>query len=151
MSENKDLPESSYPELKLPEEGFKSSIPESLLQNCDPQIRWIMEEISKNTQATTWVCQGLLDTNKQVRRTNGRLLKAESDVKQIKEVAEIQKEQNKAIAPFIKALSQFANLWQYRVFRWMVYLAILTIVLYIYPYFLAHKIELITFFTKFLN
>ena len=74
--ELEDLTESStYPVIELPE--FDSTIPEHLLQDVSRENRFVMENINIQTQYIKWLCQSAIDTNHQVRKTNGRLKKVE--------------------------------------------------------------------------
>ena len=85
QSPNDQLPTSDYPQLELPEGGFKSNIPEYLLKDSDPQMKWLMEKMSENTQMTEWTGHGVLDTNIHVRHTNGRLKLAEKEILRLKQ------------------------------------------------------------------
>ena len=80
-SNHEQLPESSYPELVKPE--FKSQIPEHLLANASPAERHMMEQLSMLASFADWSVEAHLSTNSAVRRTNGRLLKAESKLDEI--------------------------------------------------------------------
>lgn len=77
------LPASSYPELDIPE--FKSQIPAHLLAASTPAEQHIISELSKLGQFADWSVRAHLSTNGQVRRTNGRLLKAEAAIADIKD------------------------------------------------------------------
>lgn len=68
--------DSTYPRIELPE--FNSSIPEHLLENVSKENRFVMENLSIQTQYIKWLCQAAVDTNQQVRKTNGRLIKVEN-------------------------------------------------------------------------
>jgi hypothetical protein len=81
MSENnslhdQDIHNSNYPALELPE--FESSIPEHLLEGVSKDTKFIMENINIQTQYIKWLCEAAIDTNEQVRKTNGRLTKVEN-------------------------------------------------------------------------
>lgn len=67
---------STYPELELPH--FESTIPEHLLQDVSKETRFVMENINIQTQYIKWLCEAAIDTNHQVRKTNGRLKKVET-------------------------------------------------------------------------
>ena len=68
--------ESTYPQLELPE--FESTIPEHLLTGVSKETQFVMENINIQTQYIKWLCQSAVDTNHQVRKTNGRLKKVET-------------------------------------------------------------------------
>jgi len=71
---------SDYPALSLPDGGFKSNIPKHLLEGATPSDKWIMEELSKNTQATEFCMRAAVEANALIRQTNGRLRVAESQL-----------------------------------------------------------------------
>lgn len=68
-----DRPQSSYnyPELDKPE--FKSSIPPHLLNNTDDQTKYVLKQLDMINQQNEWLIRAAVDTNEQVRHTNGRL------------------------------------------------------------------------------
>lgn len=68
--------ESTYPQLGLPE--FESTIPEHLLAGVSRETQFVMENINIQTQYIKWLCEAAIDTNHQVRKTNGRLKKVET-------------------------------------------------------------------------
>ena len=80
-SSHEQLPESSYPELVKPE--FKSQIPEHLLANASPAEKHMMAQLSRLASFADWSVEAHLSTNGAVRRTNGRLLKAEAKLEDI--------------------------------------------------------------------
>ncbi len=82
-SKPEQLPESSYPELVKPD--FKSQIPEHLLANSSAAEKHIMAQLSRLSSFADWSVEAHLSTNGAVRRTNGRLLKAEAKLEQIDE------------------------------------------------------------------
>jgi len=67
---------STYQKLELPE--FDSAIPEHLLHNISKENQFVMENISIQTQYIKWLCNAAVETNHQVRKTNGRLLVVEN-------------------------------------------------------------------------
>ncbi len=75
MSDHNTEHESEYPPLSLP--VFESEIPEHLLKNVSQEDRFLMENINVQTQYIKWLCQSAVDTNLQVRKTNGRLRRVE--------------------------------------------------------------------------
>ena len=68
--------DSTYPKLELPE--FESTIPPHLLTGVSRENQFVMENINIQTQYIKWLCEAAIDTNQQVRKTNGRLKKVES-------------------------------------------------------------------------
>lgn len=97
--------QSDYPQLKLPQDGWKSNIPEHLLTNAEPEIAWLMQEMSKNTQATEWNSRAALDTNNQVRKTNGRLKNAEHKVEVMEAEIISLKSQMAVVNPIVNTIS----------------------------------------------
>lgn len=67
---------SDYPELESP--NIEPHIPEHLLENLTPEMRHLIEQNSIQNQYMGWVLKAIVDTNKQVRKTNGRLKKVET-------------------------------------------------------------------------
>lgn len=67
--------ESNYPQLELPD--FESTIPPHLLEGVSKETQFVMENLNIQTQYIKWLCQSAMDTNMQVRKTNGRLKKVE--------------------------------------------------------------------------
>lgn len=84
LDDDKSIPESSYAALKPPEE-FKSQIPDHLLADATPQDKHIMAALSINSQYSAWLVNAALETHSQVRRTNGKLLKAEAEISALKD------------------------------------------------------------------
>lgn len=89
MSDHSDdssspIPESTYAALKPPGE-FKSQIPSHLLVDATPQDQHILHTLSIGAQYSEWLVNAALETHSQVRRTNGRLLRAEADIAQLKD------------------------------------------------------------------
>lgn len=68
--------DSTYPKIDLPD--FNSTIPEHLLHDVSRENRFVMENLNIQTQYIKWLCESAVDTNHQVRKTNGRLKKVES-------------------------------------------------------------------------
>lgn len=68
--------ESAYPSLSLPH--FESEIPEHLMKDVPTEARYAMEHINIQTQYIKWLCHAVIDTNLQVRKTNGRLRRVET-------------------------------------------------------------------------
>jgi hypothetical protein len=87
--EDQPIPESTYPVLARPE--FKSQIPAPLLENASETDRYIMEQLSKLGQFAAWSVDAQLSTNEQVRHTNGRVKRAESNI------AHIQQDEQKVV------------------------------------------------------
>lgn len=76
-------PDSTYAQLVAPAE-FKSQIPAYLLNGASDQDKHIMAELSIGSQYNKWLVNALVETHAQVRRTNGRLIRAEEDLKDLK-------------------------------------------------------------------
>lgn len=76
--------QSQYPELKIPSEGWQSSIPAHLLESASEADRWLMTEMSKNTQATTFACQGAVDLSNRLRELNGKTYRNEQSAQESK-------------------------------------------------------------------
>jgi hypothetical protein len=84
MPHNDDvIPDSTYAQLQPPGE-FKSEIPAYLLNGASDQDKHIMEALSVGAQYNRWLVNALVETHAQVRRTNGRLIRAEEDIKHLK-------------------------------------------------------------------
>lgn len=85
MSHDHDdvIPDSTYPALQPPVE-FKSQIPDLLLVGASPTDRYMLEQMSILRQYNDWKVQALLGQDKQLRHTNGRLIRAEEDLKDLK-------------------------------------------------------------------
>ena len=88
-SNDQDIPESTYPVLIKP--TFESQIPEPLLEGASPADRYIMEQLSKLSQFADWSVNAHLSTDSSVRKTNGRLIRAERNV------ADLQKAEDRVI------------------------------------------------------
>ncbi len=77
------VPESSYPPLEVPQ--FRSQIPEHLLQGANASDHFILEQLSILTQSAEWSNRAHVSTMESVRKTNGRLIRAEDEIKSLKE------------------------------------------------------------------
>lgn len=75
--------DSTYPILERPD--FKSSIPDHLLAGATPSDKYILEQISILSQSVPWLVEAAMTNNHLIRATNGRLLRAESNIKEYKE------------------------------------------------------------------
>lgn len=127
-----EQPHSDYPELKLPVGGWQSTIPSHLLDGATPADRWMMEEMSKNTQATEFCVRAALSTNEQVRLTNGRLRAAESQLVDLEDDMDAAKSdvsalgsQFRRIKPFLDSLTTARTLLKSKVFRVMLLITVL--------------------------
>ncbi len=76
-------PDSTYAQLIAPTE-FRSQIPTHLLARASDEDKYIMSELSIGAQYNKWLVNALVETHAQVRRTNGRLIRAEEDIKGLK-------------------------------------------------------------------
>ena len=77
-SSDQVIPESTYPALVKPE--FKSQIPAPLLESASESDRYIMEQLSILTQFADWSVNAHMVTDSSVRKTNGRLIRAEANI-----------------------------------------------------------------------
>lgn len=75
--------ESTYPPLEKPE--FKSQIPEHLLAGASEAEKHIVSQLSILMQSAEWSIHAHLSTDQNVRKTNGRLIRAETDIGHMKE------------------------------------------------------------------
>jgi hypothetical protein len=62
---------SNYPELEKP--SFHDNIPSHLLVNIDEKDRYVIQQLSMISQQNEWLIRAAIDTNEQVRHTNGRV------------------------------------------------------------------------------
>ncbi len=127
-------PESKYPPLQKPD--FKPNIPSFLTENASEQDRFIIEQISILSQYVKWSVDTQIQVHSQVRTTNGRLMKAEGDIGEIKADVGVLNAQAGAVAPFLKPISMFSALWEYRAFRWVFWAGIVFFLGILYPYYL---------------
>jgi hypothetical protein len=81
--DNHVLPESTYPSLERPD--FKSQIPPHLLADASEAEKHIVEQLSVLTQFAQWSTTAHISTMESVRKTNGRLIKAENDIADLQE------------------------------------------------------------------
>lgn len=110
-------------ELKLPEQGFVSSIPPSLLKDCEPQMAWLMHEVSKNTAATEFACRGAVELSSHLRTLNGKTYRSERGIEDLRaEVAQLKadnlvlKAQVLSLAPIVTTVSTTKMLLTNKVF-----------------------------------
>ena len=75
-SDLSDAESSSYPELEKP--LFHDNIPAHLLVNIDEESRYVIQQLSLISQQNEWLIRAAIDTNEQVRHTNGRVKGLES-------------------------------------------------------------------------
>jgi hypothetical protein len=66
----------NYPPLEKPE--FQPTIPPHLLKDVDPSTKYVLEQLDMITQQSEWLIKAAVDTNTQVRHTNGRIRNLES-------------------------------------------------------------------------
>lgn len=67
--------DSDYPALNIP--NFEAKIPEHLMNDLSDDIKFMLQQSSIQSQSLEWLCKATLDTNVQVRKTNGRLKSVE--------------------------------------------------------------------------
>lgn len=73
MSNPKPEDDSEIPVVAVPPGGFSSKIPSYLLEGKSEAEQYILIEVSKFSEFSNWTAKALVDTNMQVRRTNGRV------------------------------------------------------------------------------
>lgn len=83
MSHENTTPESTYPPLERP--TFTSQIPPYLLEKASDSDKYILAQLSTLSQFIPWAVTAALEGNALVRKTNGRLIKAEADIVVIQE------------------------------------------------------------------
>ena len=76
------VPESTYPPLTAPQ--FQSQIPDYLLKDATDQDKHIMAQLSVLTQISEWSIKAHISTMESVRKTNGRLIRAEENIQDLK-------------------------------------------------------------------
>ena len=77
------IPDSTYPALQPPAE-FQSQIPDHLLKEASQTDRFLMEQASIMKQAWEWSVKAHLSADRQLRMTNGKVRRAESDLAVLK-------------------------------------------------------------------
>ena len=92
--------ESTYPELEKP--NVQSTIPQHLLQGTDEQTKYVLHQLSIIVQQNQWLIKSAIDTNQQVRHTNGRVKSVEKWKNEL--------EQHEII-PKMKMISKLSNFW----------------------------------------
>lgn len=115
MSQSPESPQpfsSQYPELRIPEGGFKSSLPAHLLEGADAQTTFIMNEISRNSAATEFACRGAVELSTHLRALNGKTFRNESGVRALEDkvdglAAEVKQlaDQMKNVGPIVTTVS----------------------------------------------
>ena len=135
MADNSPAFKPSVPELTLPAEGFLSKIPDHLLDETDPATKWIMEEISKNTQVTEFTLHATLKHNEYLRQLNGRVGTNEGAIAKIKNEVKELIDEAEAMSTFRKVVLALSKLWEYRFFRWTVYAAAFFFFTYLLPWY----------------
>jgi hypothetical protein len=65
--------QSEIAELTLPITGFASKIPPYLLEGKTEAERFILTEVSKFSEFSTWAAKVMVETHLEVRKTNGRV------------------------------------------------------------------------------
>lgn len=77
-------PSESYPPLEPPPD-FKSQIPEHLMVDTTPADRFLMEQISIMRQHMDWSVKAHLSQDRQLRYTNGKVRRHETDIAILKD------------------------------------------------------------------
>jgi hypothetical protein len=73
--DNKNHPEdkSEMAIAEIPPQGFQSTIPEYLLKDKTEAEAYILTEVSKMSQFIEWAAPIILESNLNIRKTNGRV------------------------------------------------------------------------------
>jgi len=137
--------QSAIPDLNMPVDGWKSNIPPHLLDGADPQLVWIMEELSKHTQATEFACRGVVAQNQHLKALNGKTFKNEKNLALLTEQVKSLETVSETLSPFARPIMQFAGLWEYRAFRYTFYAAVFFFFTYLLPYYIAHPFDISQF------
>lgn len=125
---------STLPILTLPEGGFKSNLPDFLLPT-DPNMKWLMEQVSVTTQAANFACQAAVTHNEHLRILNGRTLKNEKAAEDIKADVAALKDQSGVLSPVSKALASFTFLWESKPFKVIFILGLFVVAGVLYPWY----------------
>lgn len=133
---------SSIADLSLPKEGFKSNLPPHLLEGCDEQTKWLLNEVSKNTAMTEFAIHAVIEQNSHLKMLNGKTFKNEKGLAEAREKLDSLDNKATVMEPLFKPLSQFMGLWEYKMFRWGVYIVAFFLLTYVLPYYLTHPISL---------
>lgn len=141
MSNEVEPPLSKYPALEKPQ--FKPMIPAFLTENASDQDKFIIESLSTLSQYVEWSVNTQLLVHDQVRRTNGRLMKAEEQIVDSQADVIGLKTQADAVSPFFKPVAMFSSLWEYRWFKWTFMLGIFVVLGLAYPYYVQHQFDTI--------
>lgn len=72
--------DSDIPEVKIPDNGFKSDLPDFLLEGCSPKDKYMFEILGEVKHYMNWSAPIIVDSNLQVRKTNGRVNKLEDQI-----------------------------------------------------------------------
>ena len=78
-----DIPVSTYVPLEAPK--FESQIPEHLLSSASEHEKYILSQMSIFSQYVHWSSDALVKTHMEVRKTNGRLIRAENNISELQE------------------------------------------------------------------
>jgi len=114
-------------------------------------MKWLLEEVSKNTQATEFACKAVMEQNNHLRALNGKTFKNEKAIVEVSQQVDELVAQSNTVAPFLKPVKTFATLWEYTVFRWTVYAGLFFVLTYLYPYYVTHPIDLSVLISRLLG
>ncbi len=142
-STDKEQFKSSLPELKLPENGFQSSLPEHFLANESPAIQWMMKELSKNSQATEFACKVAVAHNEHLRQLNGKTSKNIVAIENIKTDVENLNEQANELKPVANAMTSFSNLWNSKPFKIIFLSGTFFLAGVVYPWYISSPAKII--------
>lgn len=112
-------------------------------------MMWLMNEMSKNTQATDFACRGVEKISDHLRELNGKVSKSAAKIEESKVEIQDLKDKADVVSPFLKPISMFASLWEYSAFKWFFVGGLVFFVGILYPIFL--RSSFVTWLNTFLN
>lgn len=125
----------------MPAGGFVSSIPAHLLIDADPQMRWVMEEISKSTAANEFACRAAVTHNEHLRKLNGKTFRNEKAHEEVRAELEALKAQAAAVTPLARPFTLLAGMWDFWPLRVIFIIGALFVPAVVYPWYLTHMYE----------
>lgn len=125
---------SSYPPLTKPD--FKPTVPDFLLEGASEQDKYIIAQLSLVNQYAQWSITTELSTHEQVLKTNGRVLRAESDVRALKSAVENLQRDMDHVKPVTKVIAGAWRFLKKKPVMILGSLALFYVAFYLYPYLL---------------
>lgn len=114
--------------MSLNPPSFESHIPQHLTKDCTPQDKWLIENMSKMLQSNSWLINNAKDQSEvigridvQVAATNGRLLKAEGSIDDLKHKVKKTAEDDKVIH-FVLKMMKTKTFWACTAFFFLCFL-----------------------------